>query len=85
MGADNQSGETLLVSSQRCPQPASANIGGLQEVLTSAVESGISTFLFATQHEHLAGEWQGVVQFEALHCQGDMIIGDGSQVLSQNR
>ncbi|KAL3142562.1 hypothetical protein ABBQ38_002882 [Trebouxia sp. C0009 RCD-2024] len=50
------------------------------EVLTSAVESGISTFLFPTQHQHLVDEWQGVVQFDALHCQGDTITSDGSQV-----
>ncbi|KAL3152277.1 hypothetical protein ABBQ32_001351 [Trebouxia sp. C0010 RCD-2024] len=50
------------------------------EVLTSAVECGISTFLFPTQHQHLADEWQGVVQFDALHCRGDTITGDGSQV-----
>ena len=54
----------------------------LQEVLTSAVESGLSTFLFPEQHQHLAGDWKGVVQFEALHCQGDTITSDGSQVVS---
>lgn len=56
----------------------------LQEVLTSAVESGLSTFLFPEQHQHLAGDWKGVVQFEALHCQGDTITSDGSQVVSQS-
>lgn len=56
----------------------------LQEVLTSAVEAGISTFLFPEEHQHLVGAWKGVVQFEALNCQGDTITNDGSQVVSQS-
>lgn len=56
----------------------------LQEVLTSAVESGISTFLFPAQHQHLADEWKGIVDFESLHCQGDDIVSNGTQVMSCN-
>ena len=56
----------------------------VQEVLTSAVESGISTFLFPAQHQHLADEWKGIVDFDTLHCQGDDIVSNGNQVLSHN-
>ncbi|KAL0026080.1 hypothetical protein WJX79_007961 [Trebouxia sp. C0005] len=49
-------------------------------VLTSAVESGMSTFLFPAQHQHLAQEWKGVVDFDALLCDGDAIHADNQQV-----
>ncbi len=45
----------------------------MQAVLTSAVESGISTFLFPAEHQHLADEWKGIVNFNALLCEGDTI------------
>lgn len=49
-------------------------------VLTSAVESGINTFLFPARHQHLAQEWKGVVDFDALLCDGDAIRADNQQV-----
>lgn len=48
-------------------------------VLTSAVESGINTFLFPAEHQHLAQDWQGVVAFDALVCDGDSIRNDNHQ------
>ena len=51
-----------------------------QAVLTSAVESGINTFLFPARHQHLAQEWKGVVDFDALLCDGDAIRADNQQV-----
>lgn len=48
-------------------------------VLTSAVESGINTFLFPARHQHLAQEWTGVVDFDALLCDGDAIRADNQQ------
>ena len=52
----------------------------VQAVLTSAVESGISTFLFPARHQHLAQEWKGIVNFDALLCDGDTIHADNQQV-----
>ncbi len=52
----------------------------VQAALTSAVESGINTFLFPAQHQHLAQEWKGIVDFDALLCDGDAIHADNQQV-----
>jgi len=52
----------------------------MQAVLTSAVESGINTFLFPAQHQHLAQEWKGIVDFDALLCDGAAIHADNQQV-----
>lgn len=49
-------------------------------VLTSAVESGIDTFLFPTEQQHLAAKWKGIVHFDALLCEGDDITDAGNQI-----
>ena len=49
-------------------------------MLTSAVESGISTFLFPAEHQHFAQDWKGIVAFDALVYDGDAIRSDSHQV-----
>lgn len=55
------------------------------DVLTSAVESGITTFLFPAEHQRLAQDWDGVADFEILISEGSAIYRDGEQVGSTRR
>ena len=87
LGADYQHGEPLLLYSfplQTRPALTQIYEGNavtlVQAVLTSAVESGINTFLFPAQHHHLAQEWKGIVDFDALLCGGDAIHANNQQV-----
>ena len=54
----------------------------LQDVLTSAVESGITSFLFPAEHQRLAQDWDGVADFDVLISEGSAIYCDGKQVPS---
>lgn len=80
MGANHQYGMALQLFYQAALMQLCSWKYVLQAVLTSAVESGISTFLFPAEHQHFAQDWKGIVAFDALVYDGDAIRSDSHQV-----